>query len=264
MTVRAERPRIGIVGYGGIGRGLAAYVLQDPRLDLAFAYNRTPERLADVDPELVCTDLTLWRDFGPTLVVEAAHPSITEEYGADFVASADYLPVSTSVLVDDDLRERLVRVARSSGTRLHLPHGALVGLDALVDVRDVWDTVRITFVKHPSHLDGRAADVDSSRVLYEGSVRGIARQYPRNVNAMVTLALATVGLDRCEARLVADPQATQGRLEIEAHGRDGSRLTVTRSQPMEGVSGSEMYASTLRSLLAACGLPATDDRLAFV
>jgi predicted dinucleotide-utilizing enzyme len=90
-------------------------------------------------------------------------------------------------------------------------------------------------------------------VLYDGPVRGIAKDYPRNVNTMVTCALATIGLDRCRARLVADPRLDHAVAEVEAFGTDGSYLQTIKRQPAIGVSGTEMFASTLRSVQKATG-----------
>jgi aspartate dehydrogenase len=78
---------------------------------------------------------------------------------------------------------------------------------------------------------------------------------------MVTCALATVGLDRCRGRLIADPALDHAIAEVEATGSDGSYLATTKRQPMVGVSGTEMFASTLRSVLKATGRGPTMDFL---
>jgi aspartate dehydrogenase len=90
-------------------------------------------------------------------------------------------------------------------------------------------------------------------------VRAIAALYPRNVNTMVTCALATIGLDRCRARLIADPRLDHAVAEVEAFGSDGSYLTTVKRQPAIGVSGTEMIQSSLRSLAKATGALATLD-----
>ena len=59
---------------------------------------------------------------------------------------------------------------------------------------------------------------------------------------MVTCALATVGIDRCRGRMIADPGLDHAVAEVEAWGRDGSYLTTVKRQPMVGVSGTEMFA----------------------
>lgn len=98
-------------------------------------------------------------------------------------------------------------------------------------------------------------------LLFDGSVRDAAMLYPHNVNAMVACALATTGLDRCRARLIADPAIDHLELAVEAAGRDGSRLSIRRRQPAVGVSGSEMAAAAYRSMMRAGGI---SEPIAFV
>ena len=132
--------------------------------------------------------------------------------------------------------------------------------EALTDWRDHWRRVTIRMEKPPAGIDFAASGLDRDSVtarttVYDGPVRGIAPRFPRNVNAMVTLALATIGLDRTRAVLIADPALTHARLLITAVGDDGSRLRIERRQPLVGVSGTEMAASAWASLRAAAGRP---------
>lgn len=254
-----NRYRVGVLGYGGIGRNLVDFLNADDRFELAFVHNRTSSSIPSNLVAQVALDLDDVERFGAQLIVEAAHPDYTVHRGAQFLAHAHYLPVSTSALADDALRQSLINAATAADTQLLLPHGALVGLDSLVAERSIWSSVHITFRKPPGSLeraDGStvAAVEDSDvHVLYDGSVRGIASLYPRNVNSMITLALATCGLDDTRATLIADPHEARGVLEVTALGRDESALTIRREQPMRGVSGTEMFGSILESLKTAAG-----------
>jgi aspartate dehydrogenase len=260
--------RIGLIGFGFIGGALyrAIATKAHPGLEIAFAWNRSPERLAEIPRELRLSSLDEIESRGADLIVESAHPAITQAHGRSILACADYMPLSVTALVDDELRSGLLATAAASGRRLLLPQGALIGVDALFQWRHMWREVTITFRKHPRNLDltesGRSGGgIDKETVLYDGPVRGIAALYPRNVNTMVTCALATVGLDRCRARLIADPALDHAVAEVEAVGSDGSYLSTLKRQPAVGVSGTEMIASTLRSLVKAT---ATLDDMDFV
>jgi len=56
-----KKIRVGVVGYGSLGRYLVKAILQDPvassQLDLAFVWNRSPEKIDDVDAGLILQDL---------------------------------------------------------------------------------------------------------------------------------------------------------------------------------------------------------------
>ncbi len=253
--------RVGVIGYGLVGRRLTEMLEEDARFALAFVHARSAAVLDRIAPDLRADTLDADTFDTADMVVEAAHPVITQRYGVEILRSADYLPMSTSALVEDPLRAELLDTARNHGTRLLLPHGALVGLESLIAGRQMWREVTITFVKNPAHIepaDGQPLPLDQESVLYDGPVRGIAGRFPRNVNSMVTLALATTGLDACRGRLLARPGVQRAVLEIEAVGVDGSRISVHKEQPMAGVSGSEMVDSLWGSVLLAAGARAAD------
>jgi predicted dinucleotide-utilizing enzyme len=252
--------RIGIIGFGFIGASLFRSIVNKDGdgLQTAFVYNRSQDKLDGIPASLVLDDLSDFADRGADLIVECAHPDISITHGARFLRASDYMPLSVTALADDRLRGSLVAAAEESGHHLLLPRGALVGMDSLFSWRHMWRDVTITFRKHPRNLDlsrtARAADsIVEPLVLYDGPVRGIAADYPRNVNTMVTCALATIGLDRCRARLVADPALDHAVAEVEAWGTDGSYLSTVKRQPAIGVSGTEMFQSTLRSVMKATG-----------
>ena len=252
--------RIGIVGFGFIGRHLYQRLMQggEPGLSVAFVWNRSPGKIAGVPLGLILRDLAEATEKRADLIVELAHPNVTREHGTKFVAAADYLITSVTALADDAVRGALLETATAHKRRIFIPHGALVGLDTLWEQRHRLAEVTITFRKHPKNLDFAESGIDpaivqSPTVLYDGPARGIAKDYPRNVNTMVTCALATVGLDRCRARLVADPALDYAVAEVEAWGNDGSYLSTVKRQPAIGVSGTEMFQSTLRSVLKATG-----------
>jgi predicted dinucleotide-utilizing enzyme len=256
----AKRRRIGLIGFGVIGRQVFARVQSDRSygLDVAFVHNRSPRSLSDVPPQLRLERLEDFKARGADLVIEMAHPRYSAEWGEQLLSVADYLPLSVTALADDDLRSRLLARARASGTCLAIPHGALIGLDNLREWRHAWTDVEITFRKHPANIDFSESGIDPASIngetiLYDGPVRGIARLYPRNVNTMVTCALATIGLDRCRARFIASRALTVAIAEVSATGRDGSVLTMRREQPAVGVSGTEMFESQFASILRLAG-----------
>lgn len=252
--------RIGIIGFGFIGASLFRSIENKDveGLQTAFVYNRSADKLEGVPASLILDDLADFADCRADLIVECAHPDISIAHGPEFLRRGDYMPLSVTALADDDVRGNLVAAAEQSGRHLLLPRGALVGMDSLFSWRHMWRDVTIAFRKHPRNLDlsrtGRAADsISEPLTLYDGPVRGIAADYPRNVNTMVTCALATIGLDRCRARLVADPALDHAVAEVEAWGTDGSYLSTVKRQPAIGVSGTEMFQSTLRSVMKATG-----------
>lgn len=252
--------RVGIIGYGYIGRHVVHSIQERPELglELAFVHARKLEKIGGLEATCRADRLDDIERFNAELIVECAHPVVTHLYGARFLRHADYLPLSVNALGDTHTETALLEAAHRHGHRLLIPHGALIGLDNLVEVRGSWTEATITFRKHPENIDFTDTDIDpsdirSARVLYDGPVRGITRMFPRNVNTMATFALATVGMDRCRAVLVADPSLDVAIAEVHAVGSDGSIHESRKVVPVVGVSGTEMLASQLGSILRAAG-----------
>jgi predicted dinucleotide-utilizing enzyme len=256
--------RVGLIGFGFIGAQVYRRIAEAPELGLevAFVHNRNRDRMGGVPGSLILDDLADAATREADLVVEMAHPGYTRRYGAAILAGADYLPLSVTALADQALYDHLLAAARASGRRLLIPHGALMGTDNLVESRHHWREVEITFRKSPANIDFSESGLDPASikgetVVYDGPVRGIAPLYPRNVNTMVTCALATIGLDLCRARLVAVPGLTVAVAEVRAVGRDGALLEMRKEQPVTGVSGTEMFDSQFGSILRAAGAGGT-------
>ena len=228
---------------------------------MAFVYNRTADRLSKLEPSLHLQDLTRFRSYEPDLIVEAAHPIVTGKHGTEFLSQCDYMPLSTTALLNDSLRERLTGCAADSGTRMFLPSGALIGGHELVKRQTSWEHVKITFRKNPRNIDFEDAQPwhDSGGdpvTLIDGPVREVAQQFPRNVNTMVTCALLSTGLDACQGVLVADPELDCAVAELEAWDVDGGYFRTEKRQPAVGVSGTEMVDSAWYSMQRAAGLGA--------
>ncbi|MFD4423107.1 aspartate dehydrogenase domain-containing protein [Agromyces sp. NPDC058484] len=245
--------RVGVIGHGAIGRHLVDHILATDGLELSFVFTRGPLSAANVPPEASASQLTDELLGATDLVIEAAHPEIIAKHGERILEHADLMVVSAGGLVDDAQRERLITTARRHGRRIVVPHGALTGLESLAGRSSAWTAATITFVKPPSAFEPAPPDSGARSVLYDGPVRGVAARYPRNVNAMVTFALATAGLDDSRAVLVSDPAQSFATLDFEVTGADGGTLRVTKHQPLIGVSGSEMPDAIVHSLMTYAG-----------
>jgi predicted dinucleotide-utilizing enzyme len=269
-----ELRRVGIVGFGKLGRFLVHKLQNDGRangLELAFVWNRDHAKLASLPKDLRLQELSLFAAKRADLIVEVAHPDITASHGADFLTSSDYFVGSPSAFASPGVDG----LARSPAHALYVPAGALWGAE---DIQKMANTgtlrsLEVTMKKHPASLKVLGHLVDTVKecprgeecVVFEGSVRGVCPLAPNNVNTMACAALAAhnLGFDGTKARLVADDRLDAHVIVVNAtgpasqNGAPAFNVVTERLTPAApgAVTGVQTLASFWSSLLRARGQP---------
>lgn len=221
--------RVGVIGYGAIGRDLVAAIAEGKAGNCLCPAVLVRRRPAEA-PFALTVHVDEFLSHGLDLVVECAgHDAVIEHGETVLLGGADLMVTSIGALVDDDLRERLLTTAAGGGRRLILPAAGIGALDMLsaAAVGEL-EHVLITVRKDPSAWIGTPAErqcdlaaLAEPLTIYEGPVREGARLYPANVNISAAAALASVGPDRAQLRIVADPGIDTHVVEIEAAGEFG-------------------------------------------
>jgi len=130
--------KVAIIGFGAIGKKLYELICQENLLEVAFIWDVK----ADVPPHLALQNPPTGRDFSKVdLVVEAAIPQAVEEYGREIVKYTNFMPFSITALADQQLYDDILRLAALYQCRLFIPHGAILGLDGIVDGKKLFDKV---------------------------------------------------------------------------------------------------------------------------
>jgi aspartate dehydrogenase len=144
-----------------------------------------------------------------------------------------FMPLSAGALIENfDLAER----AKATGTRIIVPTGALLGLDAVrAAAEGVIRSVTIVSRKPPGGLEGAPylaehkislTGLKAPLKVFAGSAREGAKGFPANVNVAAALSLAGIGPDRTRLEIWADPAIDRNihRIEVEA---DSARFSMT-------------------------------------
>lgn len=221
-----EPPRVGLWGCGELGKQVAAGIRagQAGRIDVVgvFARRRSPDLLetaAALGAE-PCTDLEAFLRTRPSVVLEVARAAGLAELGPSILeAGVDLIALSPSCLFDAAVEERFRRAAESSGRSLIIPSASAVGIDLLLaNRRDDLRSVRVTITWRPNAELPPYTGAGEPQEAFVGSAREAGRLFPRQLNFAVAIALAGLGLDRTELRVVLDPAArlTGYVLEVDA------------------------------------------------
>ncbi len=247
---------LAIVGAGCIGRRIAQ----------AVAEGTLPYELAgvcDVDQEaaqrLVKDYATEARVLGladtaaaADVLVECAAGSAVppvidaaRQTGAALGRPRHVLVMSVGGLLD-------VKDRAAAGPVIHVPSGALGGLDAVQAMAVAGlDEVRLTTRKPPASL---GLEVATETIVFEGSAADVIRDYPKNVNVAIALSFAGLGPERTQVRLIADPAVERNTHHVYARGPAGEVEFTSRNLPFP--------ENPRTSYLAALSAIATLARLA--
>lgn len=217
--------KVGLIGYGLIGETVRNLIDGDPEngMQVVFIHDADSKRLEGLG-SLALEDLADFDSRGADLVVEMAHPSVTVKWATTILAKTNYMFISVTALADQAIEEAILATAMKHGTRAYVPHGGVVGMDALLENRDVFTEVNIVMKKPPGNIDCINVGIDpdtitEATVLYDGPTRGICPKFPRNVNTHASIAYAGIGFDRTHSLMVADPSLTGEKPALERRRR---------------------------------------------
>jgi aspartate dehydrogenase len=173
-----------------------------------------------------------------------------------------FIPLSVGALLDEG---DLIEAARTTGARILVPTGALLGLDAVKAAAEGHVTsVNMVTRKPPAGLAGAPYLLEHNINInglteplrvFAGSARDGARGFPANVNVAAALSLAGIGPDRTHMEIWADPGVTRNthRIVVEA---DSARLTLmienvpTAENPKTGRITALSVLTLLRGLVS--------------
>ncbi len=223
----AEAERIALIGYGAIGREIAAALARLSESERLVAVLVRPGREAAASRTAHDAHELLAAD--PDVVLECAGHGAVKDYGpAILAAGVDLIITSTGALAETGTRDML-SAAGAGGGRLFMAAGAVGGLDGLLAARlGGLNSVCYTSYKPPHAWRGTIADntfdLDApavKQVLFEGSAREAALSYPKNANVAVAVALCGLGLERTRVRLISSREVTEPLGVIDADGACG-------------------------------------------
>ena len=261
--------RLGIIGFGNISTTLLTLlkdVLENPLEHLTIVcrpkYNSQVNQIMREDFNDVALENSITSNIEtlinnkPDLVVECAgHDAVTEHIAQVLNAGFDTVVVSVGALADAALADSLYDAAHKGKARLIIPAGAIGGVDLLASLKKHGKLdVSYKGIKPPAAWSGTLAaklmDLDllsEETVIFSGSAREAAINYPKNANVAATIALAGAGFEATKTELVADPNATGNIHEYSVDCPLAHYTLRVESQPSSG--NAKTSVTTVYSLM---------------
>jgi aspartate dehydrogenase len=235
-----DNKRLAVIGHGAIARDVMEEIsARFTGYSLAVLHrSEQSDRVLDGIKHVATLDEVLaWK---PDLVIEAAgHDAVLAYVPLCLARGVPVLLSSVGALHEDALFEHLIAQAVRGQTRLVLPSGAIGGLDYVRASQWTEQTVITYESRKPlkawqDELQARGYDlagIDQPVLLFEGSAREAARLYPSNLNVAATLALAGIGMDNTQVRVMADPFISGNQHHIHVQSDHGTMSVQFANEP---------------------------------
>ncbi len=221
--------KVGIIGCGAIANIITNFAIEDKLgVDLEYFYDRDIERAENLALQVDGTVVLEIKDMldKVDLVIEAASPQAVYDIVPQILESGkNVLIMSIGALMDTQIKNKLERIAASTGTKIYAPSGAIVGLDGIkaASIGKISEASLITR-KPPKSL---GIKTDGETVLYEGKASDAVKEFPTNINVAAALSLAC-GKD-VDVKIIADPNVDRNMHEVHVIGDLGEFITITRN-----------------------------------
>lgn len=228
--------KIGLIGYGTIGRMLAEAIDNGLAGDVSLVavmdiYDEPPFERGPGGTTYT-TSIESFLSIDLDVVVEAASQAVMREYAPLVVKSGRSLvAMSVGALGDEAFLEQLRDLASRHKCRVLVPSGAIGGLDAISAAAiDEIDELTLTTTKPVKALAGVESAIDpqldldsitTATCIYDGPAEEAVTRFPLNINVAAVLSLAGIGFRNTRVRIVADPVGSQNIHRIEAKGAFG-------------------------------------------
>lgn len=234
-----NRLKIGIVGCGAIGTGVARAIdkdftdrakviaVSDIRGDKAQALAEA----LDSKPQVATVDSLI---AGSDLVLEAASTDISASLTRKALsAGREIMVMSIGGLLKES--EELFDLARSVKRRIYLPSGAISGVDGLkAACRGKINKVTLTTRKPLAGLRGAPYlrdkgilldSIKGEEVIFEGRAEEAIKGFPRNINVSSLVVLTGVDTGDLTVRIVTSPDYKVNTHQLEIEG-DFGRISL--------------------------------------
>ncbi len=259
--------RIGLIGCGAIGSLIAKAIDEGVvKAELAYVYDINSDIALKLvgklkkKPRVSNGIEEMLKDKSVEIIIETASDEAVVKYLKQIVeAGKEVLVMSIGGLLSPETR----RIYEENIGRIHVPAGAIAGLDAIQAISLVGvDRVVLTTRKPPEALaysryfKEQGIDLEKIReptLVYEGPVEDALKHFPKSVN--VAAALALYSKSGVLVRIIADPTRENIVHEIEVESKVSNLRILVENVPHPDNPRTSYLAalSCIQKLREICG-----------
>ncbi len=235
--------KIGLIGCGAIG-SLIAKAVDEGKVNakLAYVYDvrkeaalKLVEKLEN-KPRVLDGIGEMLKDKEVEVIVEAASDEALLEYLKPIIdARKEVLVMSIGGLLFPETR----RIHEENANRIHVPAGAIAGLDAVQAISLVGVEKAVLTTRKPpealaysNYFKESGINLEKIRkptLVYEGPVEDALKHFPRSVN--VAAALALYSKSGVLVRIIADPTRKEILHEIDVESKVSNLRILVENVP---------------------------------
>ncbi|WP_298520387.1 aspartate dehydrogenase [uncultured Methanobrevibacter sp.] len=235
--------KVGIIGCGAIANLIASSIVpEDNGIDIAYFFDKDIERAENLASLAGGVAVLHFDEMlnDVDLVLECASPDSVKYFAPKVLKQGiDMIIMSIGAFMDKEFYTEILSIAKENGAKIHLPSGAVVGLDGIKAVAK-FGLKEVTLVtrKSPKSL---GKDIDVEEVLFEGKASEAVKEFPLNINVAATISLACN--KDIDVKIIVDPNVDRNVHEITAKGDFGEFKTITMNYPCSANPKTSMLAA---------------------
>lgn len=239
-----KKYKLAIIGSGSLGSIIGKAVSRDlsEEYEILGVLSGKIENAIKLADEIGCKaykTIDEIIDDKPDYIVEAASPDVFKAIGVKILEnSINLIPLSIGALADKEFYKQVKETALETNCRVHLPSGAVGGLDVLRASMIMEDVeVSITTEKSPKSLNGapflkgRKLSEEKAEEIFSGFAMEAIEHFPENVNVAVATALATTGVDNARVSINSIPGFESNKHEIKLAGETINVTIIIETKP---------------------------------
>ena len=235
--------KVGIIGCGAIANIITTSIVpEDNEIEIAYFFDKDIERaenLASLAGGVAVLDFDEMVN-NVDLVLECASPDSVKHFAPKVLAKGrDMIIMSIGAFMDMEFYRDIEKLAKQNGANIHLPSGAIVGLDGIKAVAKFGlKGVNLVTRKSPKSL---GKNIDTEEVLFEGKASEAVKVFPLNINVAATISIACQR--DIDVKIIVDPNVDRNVHEITAKGDFGEFKTTTMNYPCAANPKTSMLAA---------------------